>query len=269
MIRIFKGIYIHFTFFIVCLLTALFGTFGITMMAFLTAFSHEMCHLLVSLMLKENCRGIAVMPYGCKLFTRRVKSPVKEIFIALAGPLFNILMALILKTGPLHDINVAMAIINLFPVLPLDGGRMVNGILTLMTGSFRAIALMKRVSVLGGAALFLIGVIQAFTKGYNLSILTASAFLLFSALGEKDEVMLYADTLTDCDKMKGGMKRGVLIVTKESTSARHIISEIPPGKYAVVAVLGDKGEVKSLLGEDEIKEEIIKGGAMLRLREIT
>ena len=269
MIRVFKGLYIHFTFFIVFLLTALFGTFKITMMAFLTAFSHEMCHLLTALLFKEKCRGIAVMPYGCKLFTKRVKSPIKEFFIAFAGPFFNIVMALILKSGPLYDINVAMAIINLFPILPLDGGRMVNGILSLSIGPFRAIAWMKRVSFLGGAALFLIGVLTALTKGFNLSILTASAFLLFSAINEKEEAMLYADILTDSGKMKEETKKGVLIVTKENTLARRIISEIPPGRYAVVAVLGNNARVKSLLSEDEIKNNILSRGASIRFREIT
>ena len=38
-----------------------------------------------------------------------VKSPVKEFFIALAGPFFNILMVLIMRKGPLYEINLAMA----------------------------------------------------------------------------------------------------------------------------------------------------------------
>ena len=115
----------------------------------------------------------------------------KELIIASAGPLFNALMAFLIKDGPLYDINMAMAIINLFPVMPLDGGRMVYALLSLAKGSFFAMSFMRRLSFSGGVLLTALGVYQAIFTGFNLSVFTAGTFLLFSAICENGKERLY------------------------------------------------------------------------------
>ena len=269
MIKVAKGIYIHFTVFIIFLISALSGTWKITTMAFLTAICHELSHLLASLLLKEKCHGIAIMPYGCRLFMNTVKSPVKEFFIASAGPLFNLLMVLILRKGPLYEINLAMALINLFPVMPLDGGRMLSSFLASFMGGFRALSVMKIISFSGGIALTVLGIFQAIATGFNLSVFTAGAFLLFSAITDRGREAFYASALDECDKLEDGLKKAVILAVRENLPARRILSSVPPTKYALIKVIGKDGKVKSEITEEELKREIIEKGAGVRLREIT
>lgn len=269
MIKIAKGLYIHFSVFILFLVAAFSGTFHITAMAFITAVCHELCHLLASLLLKEKCHGIAVMPYGCRMFMNTVKSPVKEFFIASAGPFFNILMVLIMRKGPLYEINLAMALINLFPVMPLDGGRMLSSLIAFFTGSFRALSIMKIISLSGGIALTLLGIFQAIATGFNLSVFTAGAFLLFSAITDRGRESFYASVLEDYDKLEDGCSKTLILATRESLQARRILPLIPPTKYALIKVIGNDGKVKSEITEEELKREIIEKGAGIRLREIT
>ncbi len=269
MIRLSKGFYIHYTVFVLFLVSFLFGTWKITFMAFLTAFCHELCHLFTALSLKEKCKGIAVMPYGCRLFTAKSKSPLKELLIALSGPLFNIIIALILKRGPLFDINFAMALINLFPIMPLDGGRILNVLLVFVTGPFKAVAVMKSISLFGGGLLAVAGVFQAILTGFNLSFFTAGAFLLFSAITQGGREDIYAGILTGENKLDDGAKQGRVIVARESLPARKILSFFPPGKYAVVKVVDNKGRIKKELTEDDVIGGIMGKGAGIRLYEIT
>lgn len=269
MIKFAKGLYIHFSVFILFAVSCFSGTFLITAMAFITAICHELSHLLASLLLKEKCHGIAIMPYGCRLLVNTVKSPGKEFFIASAGPVFNLIMVLFVKEGPLYEINLAMALINLFPVMPLDGGRMVYSIISHVVGGFKALSVMRIISVSGGVLLTLLGIFQATVTGFNLSVFTAGAFLLFSAITDSGKEKLFACTLNYGDKLKGGCRKVFNIAARESLPARSILSSVPPTRYAVVTVIGDDGKVKSEITEEHLTKEIIEKGAALRLREIT
>ncbi len=269
MIKLYKGLYIHFSVGIVFLIAYFAGTAEITAMAFFTAICHELCHLATALFLKEKCRGIAIMPYGCRLYMSGAKSGIREFLIALSGPLFNVLSAVFVKEGPLYDINAAMAIINLFPVMPLDGGRMVYALLSIAKGPFFALSFMKRLSFFGGALLTALGVYQAVFTGFNLSVFTAGAFLLFSAISENGNERLYMGLFTEGKKLSAGAKKGKVIAASESLPLRKILSLISPGDYAIVKVIGKDGKIKSEMSEDEIKEKIVSLGAGVRFREIT
>lgn len=269
MIKLGKGLYIHFTVGIVFLTAYFSGTFSVTVMAFLISVCHELCHLFTALILKEKCHAVAIMPYGCRLYMTGTASGKKELIIASAGPLFNALMAFLIKDGPLYDINMAMAIINLFPVMPLDGGRMVYALLSLAKGSFFAMSFMRRLSFSGGALLTALGVYQAIFTGFNLSVFTAGTFLLFSAICENGKERLYMGIFSEGEKLSSGAKKGRIIVASESLPLRKVLPLISPGDYAVIKILGSDGKIKKEMSEDEIKSEIISMGAGVRFREIT
>ena len=269
MIKLCKGLYIHFSVIIVFLIAYFSKMLEVTAMAFITAFCHELCHLLTALLLKEKCRGIAVMPYGCRLYMTATSSAAKEFLIASAGPLFNVISLLFIKEGPLYDINLAMAVINLFPILPLDGGRMIYAVLSFVTGPFNATSFMKRISFSGGAFLTLLGVYQGILKGFNLSVFTAGTFLLFSAIFENGKERLYMENLISEKKLSATAKKCRVIAAAESLPLRKVLSFISPGDYAVIKIIGGDGSVKKEMTEDEIKEHIMSRGAGVRFREIS
>ena len=269
MIKLKKGLYIHFSVGIVFLIAYFTGTFSVTVMAFSISVCHELCHLLSALILKEKCHAVAIMPYGCRLYMTGTASGKNEIVIASAGPLFNVLMAFLIKNGPLYDVNAAMAIINLFPVMPLDGGRIMYALLSLAKGPFFAQSFMKRVSFLGGALLTALGVYQAIATGFNLSVFTSGTFLLFASICENGRERLYMGLFTEKSKLSSGAKKGMVIAADESLPLRKVLPLISPGDYAVVKVIGRDGKIEKEMSEDEIKGEIISKGAGVRFREIT
>lgn len=86
-------------------------------------FLHELSHFAVSLLLKERVSSLKLLPWGCMLSLSSIPDRKHSIFIFLAGPLFNILMC---SVGIYPKENLALALFNLIPVSPLDGGVIVN-----------------------------------------------------------------------------------------------------------------------------------------------
>ncbi len=80
---------------------------------------HELTHMLTALILGEKINKIHLLPFGCMLSLSSVPSNLKSLVIALSGPFFNVLM---FAAGIFPKENLALALFNLIPVLPLDGG---------------------------------------------------------------------------------------------------------------------------------------------------
>ncbi len=269
MIKLFKGFYVHITFFAIFLLSFITGTFYVTAIAFLMALCHELTHLLFALFLKEHCHAIALMPYGLRLFMNKSSSLWHEFLIAASGPSFNALMLLAFPEGILFDTNFAMLLINLFPIMPLDGGRMCYAFLSCVTGSYKAVGIMRRLSLSGGIFLTMAGIFQAVFMGFNLSVLTAGAFLLFSAIGDNSRAKLFLSSLSeDREKPKERPKKAFFLAADKEVFARKLLEYLPAGKYAFVAVLNSDGTFSGLLSEEEIFRNITVDGALVKMGEI-
>lgn len=120
------------------------------------AIIHEFGHLIAGLVLGMKPESINLMPYGLsisfkvipndynKKFGRGNLLEIKKIIVALAGPLTNFFIILIaFKTRLNVNIfsslkiiyaNLLLMTFNLLPIYPLDGGRILKGILYLIIG---------------------------------------------------------------------------------------------------------------------------------------
>lgn len=126
----------------------------IYIMIMLFALIHELGHLIAGLCLKMKPEKIELMPFGfsisfkieTKEFNRKIKFgnylQFKKIIIALAGPIVNIICAMILifidinmnlKVLMIYS-NILIASFNMLPIYPLDGGRILKGILHINLG---------------------------------------------------------------------------------------------------------------------------------------
>jgi Zn-dependent protease len=126
---------------------------------FLLVLLHELGHSLVAQRLGVTIRSITLMPLGgLALMDALPRRPRDEILIAIAGPAVNLLLALLtllvrvalgvglLSTGgvwgELADrflyANLVLAIFNLLPAFPLDGGRVLRAILATRLTYIRA-----------------------------------------------------------------------------------------------------------------------------------
>lgn len=129
-----------FLFIILFLLTKQIELYALIM---LFALIHELGHIFAGLLLKLKPKKLNIMPFGLAVtfesYDYRRLVETKKILIAFAGPLTNILISVIalfihidesLKQTIIYS-NILVAVFNLVPIYPLDGGRILKGCIKL------------------------------------------------------------------------------------------------------------------------------------------
>ena len=185
-------------------------TVGIIVALFVCVLLHEYGHSLVAQRLGIEIGDITLLPIGG---LARLKSlpekPWDEVKIAIAGPLVNVVLAPFffavalllggsLTTPPdilggvqsaaqvfvyLGFINVALVVFNLIPAFPLDGGRVLRGLLATRLGAVRATDVSAAIGQVFAVAFFLIGLL-----GGNFLLALVAVFIFFGAAGEAQMV---------------------------------------------------------------------------------
>lgn len=102
---------------------------------------HEMCHLIVGLIIGGKANKMYITPFGVSLemYLYGKTKHLNKIIFYLSGPIINIILGFIffyLKFDfKLVYTNFAIGFFNLLPILPLDGGKVLKEILTIVFDS--------------------------------------------------------------------------------------------------------------------------------------
>lgn len=85
---------------------------------------HELAHLFIATIFGKNIKKFKFSLSGVNIsFEKNILlSKYKEIFIYLAGPISNLIIALLFRyNNMIFNLNIALFFVNLFPIYPLDG----------------------------------------------------------------------------------------------------------------------------------------------------
>ena len=123
-------------------------------MIMIFAFIHELGHLVAGLLIGMKPQKLEILPYGIgisfkilpKDYNKKIIKgnylEIKKIFVALAGPITNFLLILIISNINIDTYskqmmiytNLLLILFNLIPLYPLDGGRIIKCILHIFFG---------------------------------------------------------------------------------------------------------------------------------------
>ncbi len=209
---------IHATFFLLLFFVfiSVLGEFGVnrallaTLLIcaiFICVLIHEVGHSLIARRFGKETRSITLLPIGgVATMEEMPEKPVQEIAMAIVGPFINLAIAGILymfvgqwrgagesnlypdsiKTffAGLIGINVMLAVFNMIPAFPMDGGRVLRGILAIKMDYVRATS----VAVFVGQALAMVFIF--FGIFFNWWLALIGVFLYIGAGSEKQQVVL-------------------------------------------------------------------------------
>lgn len=130
---IIKKIKIYFVIELLIILVLFAGQARLTFLIFSVIFIHEIAHIIVAYFFRYSVSEIFILPFGLLVTIDQVKNDYlfKELLIFLAGPFVNLIIVLILNlsnnTNNLFYLcNLYVLILNLLPIYPLDGGKMLS-----------------------------------------------------------------------------------------------------------------------------------------------
>jgi len=201
------------------------------LLLFLCVLAHEFGHILTARTFGIPTPDVTLLPIGGVARLERIpEEPMQEFLIAIAGPLVNVAIALLLilfggadlsggrqlaavesSAVPMVDrlasVNLFLALFNMIPAFPMDGGRVLRALLALKLGFTRATEV---AAVIGQWFAFALGFIGLFS---NPLLIFIAIFVYLAASSEARLVALRA--------MSRGVPVSAAMMTQFAALAPH------------------------------------------------
>jgi Zn-dependent protease/CBS domain-containing protein len=238
------------------------------LLLFLCVLLHEFGHVFAARRYGVQTPDITLLPIGGVARLERIpEEPSQELIIALAGPAVNVVIAAVLfvalggflppdsvevqnpgtsMLARLAMVNLFLVLFNLIPAFPMDGGRVLRGLLATRFGMVRATEISATVGQFFAAAFFLLGLL-----GGNFLLALIAVFIFFGATGEAQMVRQRELTrgLLISDVM--GTRPRLETVTPYHTFGQ-VLDSVIHGYQEDFPVVDENGKLVGMLTRNEI-----------------
>jgi Zn-dependent protease len=232
------------------------------LLVFLCVTLHEFGHIAMARRFGIRTPQVILSPIGgIASMERMPEKPTQELLVAIAGPLVNVVIALLLVaifgialsglTGidfenatlaeRLLIVNVMLVLFNMVPAFPMDGGRVLRALLAMNMGAPRATALAARI---GQGFAFLFVLLGLF---YNPILMVVGVFIYLAAASEEQTAAFtgFASRLKVMDAMEPSP---ILLLADDPLSkAVDALLSSPQKEFPVV---DEAGRLVGLLDRD-------------------
>jgi Zn-dependent protease/CBS domain-containing protein len=225
---------------------------------FVCVLLHELGHVFAGRRYGVQTADVTLWPFGGIANMERMPAkPSEELVVAIAGPLVNVVIALLLAiylggrvdTQNLAELesptislaakvlwaNVVLVLFNLIPAFPMDGGRVLRALLAMRLGNARATQL---AAAIGQAFAVVFAVIGIF---YSPMLIVIAIFIFLAASGEASQAQLRA------------VAQGLLVSDAMITSFESL---------PTTATVDDAAE--ALIRTTQTEFPVVDGGGVLR-----
>lgn len=253
--------------------------------AFAAVLLHEAAHTVVARRLNFAVDRVELLPFGgvARMSNRLVLEPAKEIKVAAAGPLTNLVLIVtalgLQRCGIWHETlgpffvqcNLILFLFNLLPGLPLDGGRVFRA---LLARRMNLPAATHRMAVMGqfwGLSVMVLGSVGAWYRYNGLDLVAIGCFLFFMARREKREApYLYAQHLASKQRelARRGYLPGETVVVLDSVPAWKVTRTFRPERYHIIYVVDEEGSYRGKLDETAVVRAVMNRGTGVLLGQL-
>lgn len=271
---------VHPFFVIIMLASVLTGHFLELIALFTIVFIHELGHVFAARCFGIQVLAIQMLPFGgvAEMEDMSHLTARREIAIALAGPLQNILMigvSLLLHVCGLWEgafylyfiySNLLIALFNLLPILPLDGGKVSQALISSILPFHLTLVYSLRISLLFSFMVVIYSVLPPIL-GHgmpNLNLLLVGLFLLYSNWTDYRNIPYrFMRFLVNRDQafvrhwMTGGLAQP--IVANRAKPLEQILRLFRRQKYHFIYVMNKQGDIEVVLPEQRIISSFLRG----------
>ena len=226
---------------------------------FLVIFIHELGHYYVAKYCGYKLSKFSLSPYGVSLsYYGQTLEQKDEIYIALAGPVVNLAVALItvafwwmfptfyLVSYNFVEVNLIIALTNLLPAFPLDGGRVFVSLFSNIVERRKALKITIIFNVVLSVMFFILFFVFCFIN-FNPSYLLFAVFLTMGVL-DLNFLSKYEKINVFNKKMKNFSKPKIYVIN-ENTKLKDILNKIEGNKTYLFVLMQENG--KSTILSDE------------------
>ncbi len=235
---------------------------------------HEAGHMLVARLLHVRVVELELMPVGgaARLESIWGLRPAQLVATALAGPAVNLLLVIsgvAAASAGVRDlsmpvrVNLALLLFNLLPALPMDGGRIVCGVLARFMKPERAARWGVRLGLIASTALMGLAALTLKSGPFNVTPLLAALFILTGAPHELHEARFAA--LESLIGRRGELAReGVMparcLAVTGDTALSAALAPVSPRRPHLYVCLDDELRIAAFMTDAQILEALLREG---------
>ncbi len=253
-------------------------------MMFFLMLCHELAHLIALWNREIPIHSFSLEPFGMniRLKNELIRNPDDEILMALAGPLCNLILALLvgvfsrcsgIRTAELSFVyyaNISCGLMNLLPAVPLDGGRILRALLSKYMGYIKAYYFCEKLTGFLSVLLILAGLHLFFVTKFNFSVCLIGCFLYGNLLTERKHLQLYLMREITAYKQNRKVTESMQIcniAVQKSIGARKMLRHLCHNRYYLITVL-DGDRILGTLTEGELMDGMLRKGAGATMKEL-
>ena len=237
---------------------------ALVLCVFATIVVHELGHALVARRYGIHTQQILLLPIGGVASLERIPDkPAHELAVALVGPAVSFAIAGVLWFVPgafanqLMWINVALAVFNLIPAFPMDGGRALRALLAIRLGHVRATTIAAGLGKLIAIAFAIIGIFVSLW-------LVLIAIVVWMGARQEAAVVQMRSAVVDVP-VRAAMNRQIDVVTLDEPLGEAARLLVASGQHQLPIV--DHGEPVGVLTKTDCAKGIKIAGARAPIAE--
>jgi Zn-dependent protease/CBS domain-containing protein len=250
---------------------------------------HELGHSLVAQRYGYTVRDITLYPIGGVAAIEGSPTPRHELFIALAGPMVNVVIAAVLgvalmamgrlpqgqtaaalmhqvESDPvlfLFSANITLVVFNMIPAFPMDGGRVLRALLGMKLGKARATLIAARVGQFVAILMGLYG-LGVFNGRQHLGLMLIALFVFFGA-NQEVQVETTRDIVEDAP-VRAAMIRDFHTLQTGDTLRRAAETLLETTQQDFPVMFGD--EVMGILTRAQLLQGLAREGDSAYVSEV-
>lgn len=238
---------------------------------------HELGHVAAARLFGWRVLEVQLLPFGgvAVMDPADGADSLQEMAVALAGPLQNLLMiglAFFFRqtgwwtedwTAYFVQVNATIALFNLLPAEPLDGGRLLSAWMMRHMAVWPSLAAGSWVSMILCAGMAVYAMLQTSTAGLQANLFVIAGFLAFhNVMAWRNRHFRFLRFLIRRQRESGLLldrqRPGRFIAVREPYATGAVCKRFMREQYQLVAVLDGRGKIRRLHTEQEVLEDLLQ-----------